>query len=371
MTSRERFLKTFEFEETDRCFRWEYPGIWPSTINRWHKEGLPESVTAREGSEAFFGLDKLVWIGLGTSWTRDPFLPRFEQKVLEDEGETIIKQDMQGIILRMKKENSDTSMPQFLSFPVETEKDYDEKITPRYKFDVPGRFPKNWQETCEEYNKRDYPVGLHLVGPFGHIRNLMGEENMMYALYDEEEFFEKMLDNWCTFNLELLERVCKDVVPDAVMFWEDNCYRNGPLMSPEHFVKYMSPRLIKVIDFCKSKGIKNIIVDTDGNCRKMLPVYLDCGVNGFYPFEVTAGMDINQVRAEYGKKFVIIGGIDKRKFAISKEETKKEVDRIAPLLKDGGFIPMADHGLPFDIPLDNWLYFLEYLRNLDEKRELI
>jgi len=44
MNTREIFLNTFNGVKVDRKFRWETMGAWPETINRWHKEGLPESI---------------------------------------------------------------------------------------------------------------------------------------------------------------------------------------------------------------------------------------------------------------------------------------------------------------------------------------
>jgi hypothetical protein len=42
MNSRDRFRATCRFEPVDRPFRFETIGFWPETIERWHKEGLPE-----------------------------------------------------------------------------------------------------------------------------------------------------------------------------------------------------------------------------------------------------------------------------------------------------------------------------------------
>lgn len=56
------------------------------------------------------------------------------------------------------------------------------------------------------------------------------------------------------------------------------------------------------------------------------------------------------------------GGIDKRAIAKGGKEMKEEVMRVVPpLLKDGGFIPGCDHGVPHDI---SWPAFIEYSRLL-------
>ena len=71
MTSRERIIRTYKRQETDRMPMVD--SAWRGTINRWHKEGLPENVFW----EDYFGFDKTAHIGVDNS-------PRFEQKVLEE-----------------------------------------------------------------------------------------------------------------------------------------------------------------------------------------------------------------------------------------------------------------------------------------------
>jgi len=372
MNARERFTATLKFEKTDRPFRWETPGIWGATISRWKNEGLPDSVAdGKVGALDFFGMDKLFWLPFGT-WTADPFCPYFEHEILEDDGTYVIEQGTDGIIKKNKKTNRETSMPQFLSFPVKTRKDYIDKIIWRYDYNTKERFPENWSESVKKYGVRDYPIGMFVIGPFGHIRNLMGDEEMMYALWDEPDFIHEIMGNWCSFYQGFLKMVCSDVIPDMIMIWEDNCYRNGPLISPDLFIEFMLPYLKKVIDTAKSLNIPGIALDTDGNCTKMLPIYIEAGVNAFYPFECQAGMDIVEVRKQYGKQFAIIGGIDKSLLADGHTEQQMydEVDKkVRPMMELGGYIPMLDHTVPPNISYSMFIKFIEYVRKITDNRK--
>jgi hypothetical protein len=40
-----------------------------------------------------------------------------------------------------------------------------------------------------------------------------------------------------------------------------------------------------------------------------------------------------------------------------------ELERIAPVVRDGGFIPSCDHGIPSDV---SWKNFVDYCRQLAE-----
>ena len=64
----------------------------------------------------------------------------------------------------------------------------------------------------------------------------------------------------------------------------------------------------------------------------MLPIYLDCGANASYSFEVQAGMNIIEIRKEYGNRFTIIGGLNKYTLAINREAVKCEVDNKVPFM---------------------------------------
>ena len=54
----------------------------------------------------------------------------------------------------------------------------------------------------------------------------------------------------------------KDVDVDAVFIWEDMCYKNGPLISPDTFRKFMLPGYKKLTSFLKDSGVNIITVDS-------------------------------------------------------------------------------------------------------------
>ena len=56
---------------------------------------------------------------------------------------------------------------------------------------------------------------------------------------------------------------------------EDMCYKTGPLISPETFRVFMLPAYKKFTSFLKENGANNIIVDTDGNNWKLIPLFLE------------------------------------------------------------------------------------------------
>ena len=75
-------------------------------------------------------------------------------------------------------------------------------------------------------------------------------------------------------------------------------------------------------------------------------------------------MDVVKVRQTYGHNLVIMGGIDKRVIAKGGTALRSEVDRVMPLVEDGGYIPELDHSVPPDI---SWSVFCEYMDYLKHR----
>jgi uroporphyrinogen decarboxylase len=145
-------------------------------------------------------------------------------------------------------------------------------------------------------------------------------------------------------------------------------YKTGPLISPGLFREFMLPYYQEIVGHIRSKGIDLVFVDTDGNAEVLLPLFLDAGINGFFPFERAANMDPVRLRCEYGHAFCMFGGIDKREVARGGDALLRHVDETVPaLLEDGGYIPGLDHTAPPDISLDNMRRMVDRIRYWSEK----
>ena len=103
-------------------------------------------------------------------------------------------------------------------------------------------------------------------------------------------------------------------------------------------------------------------VDSDGYISELIPIWIEAGFNCCEPVEIAAGCDPVEFREQFEDEMAYIGGIDKRLIATSGNELISEMSRIIPaLLKDGGYIPSCDHGVPPNI---SWPDFVEYSRLL-------
>lgn len=353
MTFKESFHALMNFEKPDLLVQFEW-GYWDETIERWQKEGLPP--------------EKQPWEHLNiTTYERVPvkrrFDPDFERKVLEEDGENQIIQDENGIIQKISRKR--TVFPQFLKHPVQNREDF-EKIKERLNPHSKGRYPSDWKERIEDLQKRDtiLVLGQCDISFFGWPRELMGLKNLLMSFYDQPELIKAINDYHLWFLKELYDRALNEVKFDCAFIWEDMAYKNGPLISPELFREFILPYYKGLTSYLRNRGIKWIILDSDGNFEKLIPLFTEGGINGLLPFECAAGLDIEAIRQAY-PNLRILGGIDKREIANGKDAIDKELEGKLPFMfSKGGYIPTLDHHVPPGISYEDFKYYLEKTREI-------
>jgi uroporphyrinogen decarboxylase len=362
MNSRERFLRTLEFGAVDFGFNHEL-GLWGQTFDRWWAEGMPRDMHVGDLIRgcAYFGLERIEYLGLNVMG----MLPPFEEEVLEEDERYIVKRHADGSVTRALKEGTAhgtrMSMDQHLSHPV-TDRTSWEDARRRYNPLAPARFPAWWADVQRCLAGRDYPLALTHNGCFGlysFLRRLMGTELACIIFYDDPVLAEEILDYVTDYLIELTGPALKQLQFDYFNFFEDFAGKGGPLVSPRLFRKFLMPRYRRVIDHLHAHGVRHIWLDSDGDTRVLIPLFIEMGVTVHWPLERAAGMDPVEVRGRYGHALGLAGGIDKRELTKDFAAIDAELERIAPLVEDGGFIPTLDHAVPPDIPYMNWLYYLK------------
>ena len=101
-----------------------------------------------------------------------------------------------------------------------------------------------------------------------------------------------------------------------------------------------------------------IVVST---IRKLIPLFIEGGVTGIYPFEVMAGMNVAAVRRAF-PRLQILGGVDKIALAQGPDGIAAALADVPWMLKQGGYIPYVDHLVPPDV---SWENFRTYRRRLN------
>ena len=102
-----------------------------------------------------------------------------------------------------------------------------------------------------------------------------------------------------------------------------------------------------------------------GKIDKLVPVWLENGVNTMFPIEVgTWNASIQPWREKYGKDLFGVGGMDKRVFAHDRAAVDAEIQRLKKLVDLGGYIPCPDHRIAPDAKFELVQYYCELMQNL-------
>ena len=117
--------------------------------------------------------------------------------------------------------------------------------------------------------------------------------------------------------------------------------------------------------YLKKKDV-NVLIDSDGDITTMIPWLLSVGIEGIYPLEKQAGVDICKIRKMY-PKFIMMGGYDKMVMPKTEEDMRKEFERILPVMQSGGYIPSVDHQTPPEVSLENYRIYVKLFKEYVEK----
>ena len=193
---------------------------------------------------------------------------------------------------------------------------------------------------------------------------MLGVVELSYLQVDDEDLYVEIINTMADLALKVAEETLKIGIPfDGAHFWEDICFKNGPLVNPEVFAEYVGPHYRRFADLLAKYGIDQISLDCDGCIDKLVPIWLENGVNTMFPIEVgTWNASIAPWREKYGRALKGVGGMDKRVFARDKAAVEAEIERLKPLVDLGGYIPCPDHRIPPDAKFELVAYYCELYR---------
>jgi hypothetical protein len=356
------------YQQADRLPDFEF-GYWPQTIRRWLREGMPIELTPEEQNQMFLakldeflGFDKSHADSIGIHVGLNP---RFEEKVIEKREHSVIMLDGSGCLAeRFLNDVEESSIPHFIKFAVETPDDW-RALKQRLVIDDPVRRIK--PETIDRIRKsvaEGRIINCGCPGPYGWLRNYMGFENLSLAFYEYPDMIHDMVEHITEMSLAQLRQLPADLPVDCSRWWEDMASKNGPFVGPKMFREFLQPCYHEIGVELARHGCCLGMVDCDGNPHDIVANWLEEGVNIMFPLEVAAGVDPFAWRREFGRNLRLRGGIAKAPLVEGGAAIDRELDRIRPLIDQGGYVPHLDHLVPPDISYRNYQQYLEKKRKL-------
>ncbi len=352
--TREQYLELMTFGRVERPMFVELFGPLIGLPEEWRAQGASEDEIALTAFD--FDFVPVVHCGGHTG-------PRGGQpeRILVDTPEHLIKTDYLGRTVKLCKQAATIALP--LDFPVKTMDDW-LRLKPMYAFDESRVNPAAIDAALDAQRKGALVVG-HVPGAFDTARELMGEEVACLAYYEQPELMHDLLDTLRDTALRTLQRVCERITIDQLSVHEDLAGKSGPLIGPRQIEEFVKPYFRPVWDLVHSRGTRMFEMDTDGNANPVIDAFLDCGLTGMHPMEPAAGMDIVALRAKYGTRLAMKGGLDKHVLRGTRGDIRRELEyKLPPLREQGGIVFGLDHRIPNGTPIANYRYYVDLAREM-------
>ncbi len=366
MNNRERTYNILHYKSVDRLPAVHF-GYWDELIVEWVAQGhvsadRVNTPGGRRELEAKLGFDFGWESYIGPTIN---LYPKFKEKVLETlpDGSRRIQNRM-GVIERVKP--GIVSIPSEDDYQLKDRKAFEELYLPKMQFS-PERIDLEFWNNFNNTRDAENPVGLFLGSVLGHIRDMTSVVGMSYLLYDEdEELFADIVDTYAEMQYQCAKAVLETGAKfDYAHFWEDICFKNGPLLSPKMFDELCAKHYKKRTDLCREYGIDIVSLDCDGVIGELIPTWIENGVNTMFPIEVGVwGDQFAAARETYGKKLLGVGGMDKTVFLRDRATVDEEIERMKRLSAEGGFIPCPDHRLMPGTKFELVQYYTEEIKKI-------
>ena len=201
---------------------------------------------------------------------------------------------------------------------------------------------------------------------FERLWSYTGMEDALIYMITEKEFVHELLDKICEFNLKVID-IYNEYPFDGIYFGDDWGQQKGLIMGPEHWRRFIKPRMAKMYAKVKEKG-KYVIQHSCGDCHEILPDLIEIGLDCYQTFQPEI-YDIEQVKRLYGDKLTFWGGISTQACLpyATVDEVKKEAKRIADVMrKNGGYIIAPTHAIAFDVPPQNIMSLAEVFKEQEK-----
>jgi uroporphyrinogen decarboxylase len=323
MTSRERVLRTFEFEETDRApFDLMESIVWPE-LQQWFAEHL--SLQDAEAVFDHFGVDfRWLWAELKPPAAIDPNDPKY--------------------LLPYTGNYSDNTDRRPLA----------DVATVGEMLEKHAWLEPEWWDLSEVQRKRaahpDKAIVtlVHTTMLFMTACDFFGIEEALVRLATGDEVLLEFLDRQHRYAMAVLRHACSEAQGVADIFWlmDDVGTQRSLMMSPELWRRHFKEPLREQVAVVHEHGLYAMF-HSCGAIRSILPDLIDIGMDAVLPFQTAAEeMDAASIARDFGGRIAFYGGMDVQHLLTrgTEEEVREEVRRNAALFAGcGGYIVANSH----------------------------
>ncbi|MBU7004281.1 MAG: hypothetical protein HXS50_01845 [Theionarchaea archaeon] len=168
-----------------------------------------------------------------------------------------------------------------------------------------------------------------------------------------------------TRRVALRGKVASDFGCELMFIGGDIAGNDGPMVSPNIFREFILPEMRAQADSLHKHGIFSVI-SSDGCLWPIIDDYLrNSGVDGMMEIQVTAGMDLDELKGRFGDRISFTGSVDCQYTLTTgaprdaAHETRRAIDSLSP---GGGHILCSSNSIHAGVKPGNYLAMLRTAR---------
>ena len=360
----ERMNRALNHQEPDRVPISDF--FWGGFTQRWREElGLPAD------ANPYYHYD-LDWIVTVPNF--DPWIRPFE--TLSETPEEVTVRTGFGAIMH---KHFSYPMPEMRAWDTDSfEKlqcaQFDPPDDPRRFFSagdnqvagVGDGFERNsppWIETVRSL-RPDFPVYGSVIEVSECLTRLIGQENALLWMGEDPEAMGEVINRIGAFYLALAKAEIDAAAGmlDGFVIWGDVAYKKCTFMSPSYWREYFKPWVAQIVEAAHAAGLP-VIYHGCGNVKAIFQDYIEMGVDAYNPLEVKAGMDVVDLRRQYGHGIGFCGNSDIQVWESGdRAAIQREVLRKLNAAKGGGLIFQSDHSVSSSVSGQTYDFIVKLVR---------
>ncbi len=354
MTPRQRVQHALSHQRPDRVPRYEI--FLPGYDEQWRKQrgdGAPADI-----------YDDYPNIDVGTvlAMQEGPFVSRSRQE--EGDGDTYYTHDSWG---RVQKCSRSGTFFQVLETALPNKSDLDAAVFEEPWTDERIELYKQWERRSHD---RFCPVS-GVMGLFMSSYYLRGEFELLIDLKEDEAFCRNLAERVASHITPAAEKALDitNTWDTALWVYDELGNNHSSIISPDTFERVYLNAYRTMIGRWKQRGLRNVILHCDGNCLPLVDLLIEAGFTGIQGNNPSAGMTIPAMKAKYGRRLALIGGMCNIHVLTRGDhrEIERQATEIVEAARDGGVL-IGAHSIDSDIPVEHYNYYYETVNRLDQQR---
>ncbi len=185
------------------------------------------------------------------------------------------------------------------------------------------------------YPDHAYALSSH-AGPLGLTIECMGFLQFCYSLFDQRALIQESVELKTQWFIDT-SNYAIELGVDFVIMGDDLGFKGHGYVSPSDFRELAFPSYRRIVDSIPVP----VFWHSEGYVQDYIPMAVEAGIKGIHGMEEAAGMNMGQIKKEFGKDLVLIGNVDGNQILCQSDLAlvREEVDRcLREGMEGGGFI---------------------------------